>query len=405
MKFSVQSAREGGNMFMRLHALLDDVAIPGGMEMLDLSIGEPQIEAGDIVKTSVAKHNGRWQYYPRATSNPRFTRAVEGYIARRWPSAAGLVDVASQMLPVPGSRSPLSSLGSLVRGTKARPVALVANPGYNASLEGAQSSGGEIRYLNSLGENGYVCDPQSEPEDVLGRTVIVYLCSPGNPNGAAMSMEQIKRAIRLARKHEFLLVMDECYCDIWRGTPPAGTLEAAAQIHAEEGGDGDPLRCVVATNTLSKRSSAAGLRAGFIVGDAEAIANYTKLAAGTGALMPLPILETAADLYEDEAHVAGVRAHYDRNFDLAREYLGLEPPQGGMFAWMEVGDDVDFTLRLMRERAVRVMPGSFMAETSRGVNPGAGHVRLALVHDHERTRRGLERIADFVGGAARRASG
>ena len=141
------------------------------------------------------------------------------------------------------------------------------------------------------------------------------------------------------------------------------------------------------------RHAAAGLRAGYIIGDESVIGLYAKLVANSGSLVPTPLLMVAADLYEDDDHVAAIRAHYDHSFALAARYLGVTPPQGGFFLWLPVGDDQDFVKRLMREQAVRAMPGSFMAETSDGVNPGAGYVRLALVHDHDQTEESLARVA------------
>ena len=211
-----------------------------------------------------------------------------------------------------------------------------------------------------------------------------------------MSLAQIKSAITLARQHEFLLVMDECYSDIWRGEAPTGALEAAAQLHEEAGApDLDPLRNMIVLNSLSKRSSAAGLRAGFIVGDAAVISLYAKLVANSGSLVPTPLLFAAADLYDDDDHVAAIRAHYDHSFLLAEQYLGVTAPQGGFFLWLAVGDDRDFVRRLMQEQAVRAMPGRFMAETVDGQNPGEGYVRLALVHDHARTEASLKRVAQL----------
>ncbi len=383
------------NMFAQMRALLADQQPPEGSALLDLSIGEPQIPGGPLLTDSIAAHNEGWQFYPKAAGHARFTSAVENYIARRWPSAAGLVDLDRQMLPVPGTREPLAFFGGLVRNTKPDAAALVANPYYHAWRAGALASGAEIRYLNAVAGDGFVPDLGAQPDAVLARTTIVYLCSPTNPQGGVMSLDDIKSAISLARKHGFLLVMDECYCDIWRGTPPPGALEAAAAIHEEEGADSglDPLRNLVVLNSLSKRSSAAGLRAGYIIGDASVIGLYAKLVANSGSLVPTPLLMVAADLYEDDDHVAAIRAHYDYSFALATRYLGVTPPDGGFFLWLPVDDDHEFVRRLMREQAVRAMPGSFMAETSGGVNPGAGYVRLALVHDHERTEESLVRVA------------
>ena len=395
MKLNPEYRLFDGNMFAQMRALLADQSPPSGRAMLDLSIGEPQIAGGRLLTDSLAAHNDGWQFYPKAAGHPRFTAAVESYIARRWPAATGLVDLDRQMLPVPGTREPLAFLGGLVKGTKPNAAALIANPYYHAWRAGALASGAEIRYLNAFAEDGFVPNLAAQPDDVLERATIVYLCSPTNPQGGVMSLDEIKAAIRLARRHDFLLVMDECYCDIWRGTPPAGALEAAAALHDEEGGgqQADPLRNLVVLNSLSKRSSAAGLRAGFIIGDAAAIGLYAKLVANSGSLVPTPLLMVAADLYEDDDHVAAIRAHYDHSFALATRYLGVTPPHGGFFLWLPVADDQDFVRRLMREQAVRAMPGSFMAEASDGVNPGAGYVRLALVHDHEQTEESLSRVA------------
>lgn len=395
MKLNPEYRLFDGNMFAQMRALLADQVPPEGRAVLDLSIGEPQIAGGGLLTDSLAAHNDSWQFYPKAAGHPRFTTAVDNYISRRWPAAAGLVDLDRQMLPVPGTREPLAFLGGLVKGTKPDAAALIANPYYHAWRAGALASAAEIRYLNAFAEDGFVPDLAAQPDDVLARTALVYLCSPTNPQGGVMSLDDIKSAIRLARKHDFLLVMDECYCDIWRVAPPAGALEAAAAIHEEEGAgsQSDPLRNMVVLNSLSKRSSAAGLRAGFIIGDAMAIALYAKLVANSGSLVPTPLLMVAADLYDDDDHVAAIRAHYDHSFALAARYLDVTPPQGGFFLWLPVADDRDFVRRLMREQAVRAMPGSFMAETSGGVNPGAGYVRLALVHDHEQTEESLARVA------------
>ena len=395
-----------GNMFVQMRALLADAAPPAGRDLLDMSIGEPQIAGGDLLMRSMSTHNEGWQFYPKATGHPRFTMAVESYIARRWPTAAGLVDLEKQMLPVPGTREPLGLMGGLVKGTKDNAAALVANPYYHAWRAGALASGAEILYLNAHAGSGFVPDLGAQPEDVLARTSIVYLCSPTNPQGGVMSIAQIKAAIKLARQHDFLLVMDECYCDIWRDAPPAGALEAAATLHAEEGGDAgqDPLRNLVVLNSLSKRSSAAGLRAGFVIGDASVMALYLKVIANTGSLVPTPLLLAAADLYDDDSHVAAIRAHYDHSFALAVRHLSVTPPPGGFFLWLPVADDRQFVWRLMQEQAVRAMPGSFMAEVSDGINPGAGYVRLALVHDHERTEESLARVAALYDADSRGAA-
>ena len=172
-------------------------------------------------------------------------------------------------------------------------------------------------------------------------------------------------------------------------------MQAAAFLATKDGAKSshDPLANVVVLNSLSKRSGAAGLRAGFMAGDKEVITQYLKLVANGGSLVPTPLLSVAADLYEDEAHVVDIRAYYDANFELVKRHLGISPPQGGFFLWLKVDDDVEFVKRLMAEQAVRALPGSFMGSETADGNPGAGYVRLALVHDAKITNEALGRIA------------
>jgi N-succinyldiaminopimelate aminotransferase len=399
MKLNPAHAIFDGNMFVQLRGLLDPITPPAGLRILDMSIGEPQQPPAALLIDSVARHNDEWQFYPKATGSPRFTAAVEGYIARRWPEAAGLAD-ASQIIPVPGTREPLHFLGHLVHGSKPNAVALVTNPFYHAWRAGALASGGEVIWLNSGANHNFLPDLDAISVADLDRASILYLCSPTNPQGSVMDMDYLVAALRLARKHDFLLVMDECYADIWRGNPPSGLMQAAAFVAKADGisGDADPLSNMVVLNSLSKRSGAAGLRAGFMVGDRQVVAQYLKLVGNGGSLVPSPLLAVAADLYDDEAHVAAIRAYYDENFALVEKHLGITPPAGGFFLWLKVDDDIEFVKRLMGEQAVRAVPGSFMGLASEDGNPGAGYVRLALVHDAHSTDEALARVAKIYKG-------
>ena len=394
MKLNPDHAIFDGNMFVQLRAMLDTVTPPPDLSLLDMSIGEPQQPPTRYLLDSVARHNDKWQFYPKAVGNARFTRVIEGYIARRWPEAIGLAN-GDQIIPVPGTREPLHFLGHLVTGTKPNAAALVSNPYYHAWRAGGLASGGETIFLNSVANQSFLPDLATLDAGLLDRTTILYLCSPTNPQGSVMDLDYLTAALRLARQHDFLLVMDECYADIWRGQQPVGMMQAAARLAAESGADStaDPLANLVVLNSLSKRSGAAGLRAGFMVGDRQVVAQYLKLVANGGSLVPTPLLEVAADLYDDEDHVAAIRAHYDANFALAEKYLGVPAPAGGFFLWLKVDDDMDFVKRLMAEQAVRALPGSLMAMKTKDGNPGSGYIRLALVHDAATTEIAMARIA------------
>ena len=393
MKLNPAHAIFDGNMFVQLRSILEPIAPHPSLPMLDMSIGEPQMPPCQLLLDSVAKHNSAWQFYPKATGNARFIGAVQNYIDRRWPIASQLADDA-QIIPVPGTREPLNLLGHLVAGTKPNAVALVTNPFYHAWRAGALASGGEIQFLNSGANHNFLPDLTAIDADVLARTTLLYLCSPTNPHGSIMDLDYLKMALSLARQHDFLVVMDECYSDIWRHQPPPGMIEAAAAL-AADGPGLDPLRNLVVLNSLSKRSGAAGLRAGFMVGDHNVIGQYLKLVGNGGSLVPTPLLEVAADLYDDDDHVAAIRSYYNANFDIAAAHLRITPPEGGFFLWLKVDDDIDFVQRLMAEQAVRALPGSFMAVATEAGNPGSGYVRLALVHDADRTDTAIRRIAEM----------
>ena len=393
MKFNPAHAIFDGNMFVQLRSILEPIAPHPSLPMLDMSIGEPQMPPCQLLLDSVAKHNSAWQFYPKATGNARFINAVQNYIDRRWPVASQLADDA-QIIPVPGTREPLNLLGHLVTGTKPNAVALVTNPFYHAWRAGALASGGEIQFLNSGANHNFLPDLTAIDADTLARTTLLYLCSPTNPHGSIMNLDYLKTALSLARQHDFLVVMDECYSDIWRHQPPPGMIEAAVAL-AADGPGLDPLRNLVVLNSLSKRSGAAGLRAGFMVGDHNVIGQYLKLVGNGGSLVPTPLLEVAADLYDDDDHVAAIRSYYNANFDIAAAHLRITPPEGGFFLWLKVDDDIDFVQRLMAEQAVRALPGSFMAVATETGNPGSGYVRLALVHDADRTDTAIRRIAEM----------
>jgi N-succinyldiaminopimelate aminotransferase len=393
MKLNPAHAIFDGNMFVQLRSILEPITAHPSLPMLDMSIGEPQMPPCQLLLDSVTKHNSAWQFYPKATGNARFIGAVQNYIDRRWPAASQLADDA-QIIPVPGTREPLHLLGNLVAGTKPNAVALVTNPFYHAWRAGALASGAEIQFLNSGANHNFLPDLAAVDADILARTTLLYLCSPTNPHGSIMDLDYLKMALSLARQHDFLVVMDECYSDIWRHQPPPGMIEAAAALAGDASGL-DPLRNLVVLNSLSKRSGAAGLRAGFMVGDHNVISQYLKIIGNGGSLVPTPLLEVAADLYDDDDHVAAIRSYYNANFDIAAAHLRITPPEGGFFLWLKVDDDIDFVQRLMAEQAVRALPGSFMAVTNDSGNPGSGYVRLALVHDADRTDTAIRRIANI----------
>jgi aspartate/methionine/tyrosine aminotransferase len=304
-----------------------------------------------------------------------------------------MLDPEQNLLPVSGTKEGLFLAAIAVvpeekRGQ--RPAVLIPNPYYLVYAGAAAVSGADIVYLDATQETGFLPDLDALDEATLARTAAFYLCSPANPQGAIASLEYLKRAIELARAYDFVLVADECYAEIYDRAAPPGALEACAAL-------GDGFDHVVVFHSLSKRSSAAGLRSGFVAGDAKLIAHYSHLRSYGGCQVPLPVQAAAAALWRDEAHVEENRAKYRRKFDIAEAALagryGFYRPEGGFFLWLEVGDGEAAALRLWRDAAVRVLPGGYTARAADGRrNPGEAYIRLAIVHDEATLSAAFERI-------------
>ncbi|HEY0523222.1 MAG TPA: aminotransferase class I/II-fold pyridoxal phosphate-dependent enzyme, partial [Stellaceae bacterium] len=274
-----------------------------------------------------------------------------------------------------------------------RPVVAMPNPFYLVYAGSAAMSGAEIVYLDATARTGFLPDLDALDEETLARTAVFFLCTPSNPQGAIASLDYLKRVIGLARRYEFTLVIDECYAEIYDRTaaPPVGGLQACVAL-------GGSLDNVLVFHSLSKRSSAAGLRSGFVAGDPKLIAGMVELRNYGSATVPLPLQAAAAALWRDEAHVESNRALYWRKIDVAESILGTRfrfyRPPGGFFLWLDVGDGEHAATVLWREAAVRTVPGAYFARPdARGENPGKRFLRVALVHDEATVAEALTRMA------------
>jgi aspartate/methionine/tyrosine aminotransferase len=250
-------------------------------------------------------------------------------------------------------------------------------------------------FLNATAATGFLPDLEALAADraLLERTVALYLCSPANPQGAVASPAYIERALNLARAHDFMLLFDECYSEIYADAPPAGALQVAA-------GTPDRFRNLVVFNSLSKRSNLPGMRSGFCAGDARFLETFAELRNMVAPQVPGPVQHASAAVWSDEAHVAANRAAYRAKYDVCDRILGnrfgYRRPAGGFFLWLDVsncGSGSDAAVTLWQRAAVKVLPGAFLAQAGRdGTNPGHNYVRLALVHDAATVAEALERI-------------
>ena len=387
-------ARIGDYPFDRLRALLDPLTPRAGAAPISLALGEPQHTPPEMLRRIVDDNADLWGSYPPMWGTADFRAAVADWLSRRYGLAPGMVDPDRHVLPVSGTREALFMVAFVVvpeRCAGGRPVVLMPNPFYQVYLGGAALAGAEPVYLPATRATGFLPDFTALDEDLLRRTAMAYYCSPANPQGAVADLDTLKRLVALAREHDFVLVADECYSEIYDRIPPPGMLEACAAL-------GDGFDNVLVFQSLSKRSSAPGLRSGFVAGDGALIATFKRVRDYGGAPPPLPLLAASAALWRDEAHVEANRVLYREKFDRAAVRLGgrfgFARPAGAFYLWLDVGDGEAAAAALWREAALRVIPGAYLARgVNGGANPGAAYIRAALVHDIETTEDALDRLS------------
>jgi aspartate/methionine/tyrosine aminotransferase len=384
--------------FRRLARLLEPLAPPEGVPTIDLALGEPKHAPPALLAETVAANAHLWNRYPPVNGTAELRRAVVDWLHRRYDLPPASLDADRHVITVAGTKEALYLLPQVVTPNArdgASPAILVPNPVYSTYVGAAVMAGAEPVYLPAGAATGFLPDLDALSPDLLARAAAFYLCTPANPQGATADLAYLRRLVGLARAHDFLLILDECYAELYYGDPPPGGLEAALA----EGGSFDR---VVVLHSLSKRSNAAGLRLGFVAGDAEVLSRFARLRSYGGPTQPMPLQAAAAALYADEAHVARNRELYARKYDLAERRLGnrfgFYRPAGGFFLWLDVGDGEEAARRLWSEAGVRVLPGGYLAMGGNGTgNPAASYIRVAMVHEEALVDRALVRLAEVLG--------
>ena len=392
--------------FTRLATLLSGVRPRANVEPIMMSVGEPQHKPPAIIDETLRANAHLWGKYPPVGGTPEFRAAVGDWLTRRYALTAGLFDAETSVLPVSGTREALFLLALLaVPQSKAgrRPAVLMPNPFYAPYEGAAQLAGAEPVFLSATRETGFLPDLDALTPELLERTALFYLCTPANPQGAAADAAYLARAIGLARQYGFVLAVDECYAEIYLDKPPVGALQVAQGLdHGGPNNSKGPWANLLVFHSLSKRSSAAGLRSGFVAGDPDLMARFSRLRSYSNAGMPLPVVAASTALWRDEAHVEENRALYRAKFEAAEASLkgrfGYYRPDGGFFLWLDVGDGEEATRRLWAEGAIRVLPGAYLARNNPGEpNPGASFIRVALVNDTETVAQACAAIARILG--------
>ena len=383
--------------FEKLNALLAGAQPKAGLREIPLYIGEPKHATPEFIKRALIDNLSGLAAYPATLGTPALREAIAGWLQRRY----GLdpVDPATQVIPVSGSREALFAIAqAVVDNERTRePVVVSPNPFYQIYEGAAILAGAVPAYLNNLPERNYAFDFDSLPKSVWQRVQLVYVCSPANPTGHVMSLDEWKELFRLSDEYGFTIASDECYSEIYfdEAKPPLGGLEAAKKL----GRTGYPR--LVAFSSLSKRSNVPGMRSGFVAGDAALMKAFLLYRTYHGSAMSVSIQAASTAAWSDEAHVVENRRLYREKFDTALGILGesleVERPDAAFYLWARTpGPDTEFTRGLYESQAVSVLPGSFLAREAHGVNPGDGRVRIALVSSTAECAESATRIRDFA---------
>ncbi|VAW99316.1 N-succinyl-L,L-diaminopimelate aminotransferase, type 2 [hydrothermal vent metagenome] len=387
--------------FEKLNALKKGITPPASLTHIALSIGEPKHPAPRFVLDELTQQLSALEKYPLTKGLLRLRESIANWLTHRFKLAQSALEPEKHILPVNGTREALFAFAQAVIDRSKNPVVIMPNPFYQIYEGAALLAGATPYYLNTTPENNHLPDLNSIPEDVLSHCQLLYLCNPGNPTGAVMSLDYLKHAINLAQQYDFIIASDECYSEIYfdESTPPAGLLQAAADM-----GLNDFKRCVV-FHSLSKRSNLPGLRSGFVAGDADIMANFLKYRTYHGSAQPYHHQYASIKAWDDEQHVIDNRKEYAKKFAAVIEILSpvidVSLPDAAFYLWLKIPakynmDDTTFARNLFEQQNVTVLPGQFLSRETDSGNPGAQHIRIALVAPIEECIEAANRIKLYL---------
>ncbi len=370
--------RLGAYPFERLKALFSGFQPNPELAHIDAGAGEPRLPLPAFVAPALQQHLAGFSKYPSTVGGMELRSAIASWLSRRYGLSS--VNPATQVLSANGTREALFAIAHALvnpdaeKQTGRKPYVMMPNPMYQIYLGAAYTAGAEPYLLACNSETGFAPNLDSVPDEVWADTALVYVCSPSNPTGWIADEAYYAGLLALADLHDFYIVSDECYSEIYWADKPSGLLQVAENL-----GRKGFSRCLV-MNSLSKRSALPGLRSGLIAGDAELIKRFTKLRSYTGPATPLPLQHVAAAAWSDETHVEQYLAVYRQSLEAFFDIYGGEIPAGSFFVWLPVSNDEAFALAAYQQQSVTILPGSYLgSEDANGINPGSGYIRAALV--------------------------
>lgn len=388
--------------FERLRALSADITPSPAFRPIGLGIGEPRHPTPALIEEALVASLKGLSNYPATAGEPRLREAMAGWVQRRYGVT---LDAATQLLPVNGSREALFALAqTVIDPTQAGATVVCPNPFYQIYEGAALLAGAQPAFANSDPARNFAAAWAQIDAATWARTQMLYVCSPGNPTGAVVPLDEWRALFELSDRHGFVIASDECYSEIYfRDEAPLGALQAAKALGR------DDFRRLVVFTSLSKRSNVPGMRSGFVAGDAAVLKQFLLYRTYHGSAMSPVVQAASIAAWNDEAHVVANRALYRAKFaqvtPMLAGVLDVALPDAGFYLWAAVprggdaatpGDDVVFSRELLAQYNVTVLPGSLLAREAHGINPGRGRIRMALVAGVDECVEAAQRIVSFA---------
>jgi N-succinyldiaminopimelate aminotransferase len=386
--------------FQRLRDLFAGITPNPAFKNINLSIGEPKHATPQLIKDALVNNLAGLATYPTTLGSLELRTAIANWIARRYNIAAP--NPESTILPVTGSREALFAFAQVVINNQKsqKPIVISPNPFYQIYEGAAFLAGAEPYFLNTTPENGHAMDFASVPADILSRTQLVYVCSPGNPSGKVMSLAQWKTLFELSDKYGFVIAADECYAEIYFAEPPLGALQAACLL-------GRSHANLIMFSSLSKRSNVPGMRSGFVAGDEKIIEKFALYRTYHGCAMNPAVQAASVAAWNDDAHVVENRTLYTQKFKavtpILQQKFEVEMPDAAFYLWVKIKEsakssmnDTELAVKLYRDLNITVLPGSYLAREAHGINPGENFIRMALVASFDECLEAANRIQQLI---------
>jgi len=381
--------------FEKLRSLFQGVRPDPGLAHISLGIGEPRHPTPELIKRALSENLAKLAAYPPTAGGDMLRQAIAEWLVRRYGLRS--IDWKTEVLPVNGSREALFAFAQTVIDPAGDDAVVVCpNPFYQIYEGAALLAGARPHYVNTTSERRFAADYAAVPEEAWRRTQLLYVCSPGNPTGKVLALPEWKEIFALADRHGFIIASDECYSEIYfdEAAPPLGALQAATML-------GRGFERLVMFSSLSKRSNVPGMRSGFVAGDAAVLKAFLLYRTYHGGAMSPAVQEASVAAWNDEHHVRENRRKYAEKFarvtPAIHTALEVERPDAAFYLWARTPiADTEFARRLYAEQHVTVLPGSFLARDSGGINPGAGYVRMALVAEIDECLEAARRIVEFA---------